>query len=620
MNLDFIIDIAMILVIVVWLVGFLIVFLRDNEKDGDTVAEFTYEFLCKRVKERVDELVGTNMMGMGLSKEELYNQEQQQQTISSWMRCCCSGDSGAREALKELVRTILITDCKINEEHILITIPFNHGKKMTARQLFEAMLYKLDGGKGEGLAKLCEQFGWGYPDEEDGYSITERMVRKAWSELRLKLNYADQLNVLTQMVYSDVYGLRVIDSLNEQVHSVEELQLGLCGLPEKAYHYKDELIGVSVEEKAEYSKDSVNTVLKGNCIRLPFLSFETDDEMERVIRNLIKNSGAGELTAKDPEKVIDTVDGRRISVARPPVADGYVGFVRKFDAIVGADLAYWCSGMKNSETVVEMLTWLMKAKQSLAITGDMGAGKTTVVRGLLAKADVELAIRTIESESFEVNVRRFLKGRNSLALRVAPETPEDRVLAFVRKTSGQIFCVGEITSPSMANLTLNLSKIAQQIILSAHYVTTDDMMAAFTGAKLSIGGYTSEKLAEMDVVRSLRFDVHVAKKNGVRYIQYINEIVPMFDLEARYDSEEITSDNVNLKVASGIREVRKQMGRMKTYAVRPIMEYHFESGALRILNKPSEETYKMAKQEFSSERYDSFVEFFNSVSPEGQGD
>ena len=497
MNVNMMVDIAMITLIVIVFIIFCIIILRSNVKEEDAVIKYSYQSLCDKVRQHANDIMGANLMGMGLSSKELHNQEQQQMMLSKSTRKCCSGDAGAREATKSFVQTILTQELQINAQTILYAIPFDSVKQMSARQIFESLIYKLDENKDVGFSKLCEKYGWGKPDPEDGYNITERMVRNAWSDLRPRLSFADQINILVQMVYSDVFGLRCVDTLNQQKGSVEEIQIGLCGLSEKAYNYKDELLGAVSEDgiKPEYSKDSVHIMVRGNCIRLPFLSFGTDDELQRVVRNLIKNTGAGELTIKTPKKIVDTVDGRRISAAIPPVADAWVAFVRKFDAICDTDVFYWCADMASGDVVAKLLLLLASGGISIAINGDMGAGKTTIFRALLKV--VNGAIRVVESESFELNVRRFL-GTNSLALRVTEENPEDEVLAFIRKTSGQVMCVGELTSPAMANLTMNLSKISKQLFFSSHYISSEAMIAALTGARLSEGGYTSEKLAEME--------------------------------------------------------------------------------------------------------------------------
>lgn len=620
-NVDVMVDIVMILIIIIAFVIACFVILRRQVKEENENIKFSYQALCADTQNRINEIVGISMEGMGLSKQELYNQEQQRLTVSGYIRTCNSGDAGAREAMKELIRTYLTRDRGVDENTILYAIPFDSLKSMTARQMFEAMIYKLDEGRDIGFARICERFHWDMPDTEEGFTITEKRVRKAWEKLHLKLSYTDWLNVLVQMLYADRYGLGVIDTLNQQLSSIEEIQIGLCGLSEMAYHYKDEILGTTSDDriKLEYSKDSIHILVRANCIRLAFLSFGTDDELQRVIRNLIKNSDAGELTVNNPKIVTDTVDGRRISVSRPPFSDAWIGFVRKFDAIRETDIYSWCAGMENGEKVADIVSMLAKTGRNIALTGETYAGKTTVFRACLLALNPDLAIRTIESESFEVNARRFLQGRNTAAFRVTDHTPEEMVLAFVRKTSGQVMGIGEVNSARMANHTLDVAKFATQLLFSAHYVKTEDMIAAFVAAKLCVGGYTNEKLAEMDVVRALHFDVHLAKKNGVRYVEWINEIIPDFDFEAKYDTEEISYGNAELKVASGLREVRKQLGEIKTYTIRPIMEYDLERQELLLHNKPSEESYKRAKQQMTEEQYKAFVDFFESHFPASGG-
>ena len=605
-----------LLIVVIFVIACKIIFGKGSKEESEKI-KFSYQSLCDNTKKQINDIVGTSVAGMGLSKKEAYNQEQQQIAISSYIRTCCSGDSGSREAMKELIRSILIWNLGVNEKTILYAIPFNATHRMTARQMFESMLYKLDEkNRDSGFKHLCDEYNWGSPhDYEDylEYDITDENVRAVWIDLGLKLNYADQLNVLVQMIYSDCFGLGVIDTLNQQVGSIEEIQIGLCGLPEKAYHYRDEIMGVEDENKqtSDYSKDSVHVLVKGSCIRLKFLSFETDDELQRVIRNLIKNSGAGELTVINPEIVIETIDGRRISTSRPPISDSWVGFIRKFDAIQVTDVNNWCKDMGDcGEVVANTVSQMVKGGFNIGVTGEMSAGKTTFTRGLLLETRYNQSIRIVESESLELNARRFLHGRNAMALRVTDTTPEEDVLAFIRKTSGQVFVVGEVNSAAMANLATNLAKISQQLIFSAHYITTEDMIADFTNAKLCVGGYSNEKMAEMDSVRALRFDIHLAKHNGIRYVQRINEIIPYFDHSAEYDTEEISGDNAEVKVASGLREVRKQLGKMNSYKIRPIMEYDAEEKKLTLLNKPSEMSYREAKSYMTKKQYDEFVEFF----------
>ena len=588
-----------------------LLFRKENKSEEERIKKFSYDALRSDVRKYINGMISANMVGMGLSKKTLKNQEQQRIAVSGYVRNCCD-DEGAREALKELIRNYLSRERGVNESTINYAIPFHNSKAMSARQMMETMLYHLGEGKDLGFEKLYVNYGWEEYAKSDECEIDEETVRRTWAMLSPSLSFIECLNVLVQMIYADEFGKGVIDILAQQKESVEEVQFGLCGLPAKTYCYKDEVLGAEENgRRAEYSKDSIYTLVRGNILRLKFLSFETDDELQRVQNNLIKNSGAGELTVNNPLISIETPSGERISVSRPPATDAKTGFIRKFDAIRDTDMVRWCSSMKDGDLAAELVKQLTRAGMHITVTGEMTSGKTTVVRAMFKEIKKGLTIRTVESESLELNLRRFLKGRNVLALRVTDSTPEEDILAFIRKTSGQVFCVGEITSAPMANLYTNLVKISQQLLASAHYVETEDMISDMVNAKLSIGGYTNERLAEMDVVRALQFDVHVAKRNGVRYIQRINEIVPDFDMESRFSDEEISDENALLSVASGVRELRQQAGKMRTYKIRPILEYSLEEEKMILHNKPSEGSYKKAKEYMTSEQFEQFVEIFD---------
>ncbi len=613
---DILLNVALIAGVTLAFIAAIIFLLGKGKEAEEKNVKFNYRVLCVDVQKMINEHVSANVMGLGLTAQAVKNQEKQRLAISSYVRTCCS-DTGSREALKGIIRSYLSGERGVDERNILLAIPFDNPSQMTARQMAEALIYKFDEGKDIGFLKLFKDYGWGatriIDGVEDIYEVTEQNVRDTWNQVCPEFSYAERLNILTQMIYSDCFGLGIADIYNQQKGSVEEYQIGLCGLPGANYRYQDEVLALESSGRvaAEYSKDSFHIVIRGNAVRLSFLTFGTDDELQRVLRNLLKDTNAGELTVADPKKVIDAVDGRRISVSRPPASDAWVGFVRKFDTIDKITVKDWCAAMKDGDIAGEAVTHIVRSGADIGITGEMASGKTTLTRGGLMEIRPELAIRVIEDGSLEINGRKFLPGRNILALRVTPSTPETDVLAFVRKTTGQVFVVGEVTGLPMANLTMNLSKISQQTIFSAHYTTTEEMVADFTNAKLCIGGYTNEKLAEMDAVRALQFDVHAAKKRGIRYIQRINEIIPRFDFESEFASDSVTSDNARVALAEGVREVRKQLGKIRAYEIRPILEYNLDEEKLIFHNKPSERCYEKAKWYMASEQYEEFVRFFD---------
>lgn len=523
----------------------------------------------------------SHMLDMKLNEELRRNQEEHRRVISTSIRTCCSGNYGAKETVKEIIKEYLLEELFIDEKSICSLVAFDAPTRMTAWEMMETMIYcmnKKEEDKGFGL--LCEMYQWGKSE----YFIGEKMVQKAYQTMQLKLTFMDQLTIVSQLIFAKTVGLGVIDTLNQQKGYIEEIQLGMNGRAEQRYDYKEEL---NSRNKSDFfSRDGVHILVKGNTIWLQYLSFGTEEELQRVLRNLIKDSSAGELTKNRPMIVADTIDGRRVSVSRPPMTDAWVGLIRKFDTLEVVSLEKLYQNVPEATILVGLLRQLIKSGRNIAITGEMASGKTTLFRACLAETRKDFNIRVIEVDSFELNVRGFLPRANSMTMRVTERTPADEVLAFARKTTGQIFAVGEINSASVATMAMDLSKIASQLFFSAHYVTTEHMIADFVNAKLCVGGYSEESLAEMDVVRCLGFDIHLKARQGKRYVQYINEIIPVTE--------------------------RKE-GNSKTYQVRQLYYYDEEKEQGVLVSKPSKLSYEKAKQGLLKEEYEEFCSFFNRI-------
>lgn len=608
---------ANVLIIIITIVAVIaimyFIFTRESDEEIED-SKYSYEILKKDVKDMVNNYIGISVNGLGLTKQAVHNQEEQRRNVARCVRNCCGGNAGAREVVKDIIRNYLTRDRDFNEKNICRVIPFDRPKDVSARALAECMILHFDNGEDKGFKHLLDEYSLCTPKKDENgdlyYDITEEDIRGTYSLCAIRPSFREQLDVLVQMLYEDLFGLGVVDVLNQQKGSIEEIQIGLTGIQQKVYDYKQGLVGTKDRKRICYSKDAVHIVLKGEIIRLSYLSFGTEDEKQRVIRNLIKGSEAGELTVKNPFIVVDTMDGRRVSVARPPMTDAWLGLVRKFDSITVSSLDEMYNDVKDGDIVTGTIKHLVRAGFPIAFTGEMAGGKTTLFRGAVKETAPHLCIRVIEAGSFELDTRQFLPGRNTMSMRVTDWTTEDDVLAFARKTTGNCFAIGEVNSLKMAVLTMAVSKISLQTLFSAHYTTTEEMVADFTNANLCKGGYTSEKFAEMDAVRALGFDIHIRKTEGKRYIQYINEIVPEFDTEKGFSKTDITEDNAAMRTAEAVREVRKQMGTLQTYSVRKILEYDEEKQCYRFCNQPSEYRMKLAKDFMSKERYTEMEDFF----------
>lgn len=513
-----------------------------------------------------------------LEEHDYVKWEEHRRMISDCIRNCSVGNYGAKENVLELIEVFLTDELSLDRKQVLQIIPFDEPEKMSSWQQLESLIFYLNKEKENGGYEcLCERFGW----NRNGFVITKKVLESAYYSLQPQFSFEEEKIILAGLLYATIVGLGVIDTLNQQSGYIEEIQIGMSGKSGQQYNYKEVLFEGTTEERN--NKYSVHIMAGGQTIRLEAVSLETEEELQRVLRNLVKGAGGGELTQKNPMLVVDTRDGRRIAVSRPPMTDAWIGLIRKFDTVqdvVLEKLYEECPGI-----LPKLLRHLVRSGRNIAITGEMASGKTTLFRACLAETKKDRNLRIIEADSFELNVRGFMPTANSVTMRVTEQTPAKEVLAFARKTTGQIFAIGEINSATVAGMTMDLSKIASQLLFSAHYISTEHMISDFVNAKLCDGGYAEEELAEAEVVRCLGFDVHLCVKQGKRYVQYINEVIP------------------------GTKEEKREG---QYYKIRPIYRYDEEKEQGVLLNTPGEISYERAKQWLGWEEYMEFVRFFEN--------
>ena len=553
-------------------------FCRQRKRQEQLKTVSTYQELKDRVQELLYAYTEKSVEDVDLENEVYKNQEEYRRVVSKCIRNCCSGNFGDRDTVLELLYSFLSKDLLESRSLLLHLISFHEPENLSPRQQLESLIYYYDKEKANsGFRILCERFGW----MESGFVLSGQEIEKAYQKINPLFSEEDEKKILARLLFADTVGLGVIDTLNRQEGYIEEIQIGMSGRTEHQYNYNVD--GFRQKKEEDFSRDGVHVMANGQIIRIKALSFGTEEELQRVLRNLVKGTGNGELTKNHPMMVVDTPDGRRISVSRPPVTDTWVGLIRKFDTIGEFRLEKLFQGNPEAELISKLIKQLVYSGRNIAITGEMASGKTTLFRACLAETKSERNIRVIEADSFELNVRQILPEINSVTMRVTEQTPAEEILAFARKTTGQIFAIGEINSASMAAMAMDLSKIASQLLFSAHYITTEYMIADFVNAKLGVGGYSEERLAELDVIRCLGFDIHLCVKQGKRYVQWINEVVP---------------------------KIRGKNQKQDAYEIRNIYQYDEERGKGVILNPPSEISYERAKQLLGKDEYLEFIEFF----------
>ncbi len=427
------------------------------------------------------------------------------------LRNCCSGQIGARMTIKTTIASFL------REREIDSGEAMNYLNPEDAYVLF-TFLYKYFE---ERYGQTTFRYLWDTFFREEAVKSGEiscENVKKAYSVFPDIKKVSGE--VLNELLYQRAAGLGAVDFLNWEKDSVEEIQLGLSGKAKEHYDFSEELEKKTGKISTEYSHDSVHIIIEGKLIKLSFISFKQDSELVRILRNLIRNTVSGELSATNPMVVTDTQDGRRISVCRPPVTDTWVGLVRKFDTVKFTTI----DQLIEDEKLRSLLKSIAGKGKSIAVTGEMASGKTTLLRAILMEIGAQKSIRVIEAESFELNVREYMPAANSLTLRISKEQGMDEVIAFSKKTTGQVYAIGEVNSPAMAAVVISVSRIAGQVLFTAHYKRTEDMVSDFTGAQMMREGYSDENAARKEAEKALGVDIHLINVNGKRSIEYINEV------------------------------------------------------------------------------------------------
>lgn len=520
-------DIVLLLLLLVSAVVML-VFMVAGKKESGPQEENCYDpaILAQKVKAIINEIINQDIAALNLTEKESKKREEQRKILKNAMRCCAYGGCGEKEYLKDYIRDVLQRRLGINEETIDQSIPFDKPAQLSAREMFDIMM--LQKSKQEyktAFLRLAEEHAWFLPKEdEEGrhYIITKQDVRMAYFRKRPHLSYADKLAVLTYRIYS-YFGHGVIDMLRD--NSIDGIAGGQSGLAAESYDYRELLQGRGDNAAKRYAYDSVWVQAKGIWLHLDFLSFGTEQELERVARALIKYDAPYELTRNRPKIFTDMKDGSRVTAMRPPLSETWTFFVRKFEsAPQGLENSY---RGKGAEQMIEYLKLLVKGSAHIAVTGAMGSGKTTLLKELIRYINPTYNIRTSET-MFELNVRKILPDRNIVPFRETDSVSMEELIDGLKKTDANCILLGEVSTEQLAYLSTQLAKITEQQLLTCHPTSTEGLISYFRQALMNRGSFADERLAQEEVVRSINIDVHTCKdtETGERYIEYINEILP----------------------------------------------------------------------------------------------
>ena len=445
MNIVNILLILMVLIIFGILIYYMIKKNKNAEAEEQVVDEKSYilDSMLDFIKQRLDEITKVNLYDIGLSEEELKRRKAKKYELRKALKGCTYGDVNDKKYVKELIYDLLYKEYGVNEINISKAIPFDVPSLLTAQDKFDILLhmYKKDFGY-EALTQMIKKYNLAVLKYVEGeskpsYVITEEEINQIYEQENFKLDFADKLNIVTQRIYQFYKGYSSIDEIRDM--NIDGVSGGVSGLPESFLSQVAQTDGDYLEQISEHKVpracDSIWIFFQGKSIRLAFLSFGKESELKRVCQNIYKYNNPGQLSDTNGYKINEMKDGSRVVVVRPSMSETWAFFVRKFD-VKRATLEQIIT-VDGKEEAINLLKFLVKGARILALTGEQGCGKTTMLMAMIENIYETMNLRITET-AFELHLRKIYPTRNILSMRETETISGQECLDVQKKTDGSV--------------------------------------------------------------------------------------------------------------------------------------------------------------------------------------
>jgi len=557
---------------------------EEDEEDNP----FTEEHMVAGVSKVFAMQLKQNLKEMNLSRKELELLNKNKASLRFSLKEAAYGNRGAKNFIKDYIRDIIRTNKEfgINEQTVNNVIPFNDPIKLKTKDKFEIVLYLYNKeNKENGFTMMIDDYKINQPHyskEGEYFEITDEDVDRIYKDMMQSviLTYEDKLEILSQRIFEQYKGFGAVDMLFDSV--IDEIDCGVSGIPKDSYDIR----GIMKNMKnMEYSYESIWIVYHGVNIKMSCMSLGSQNELVRVCQNIYKFNAPESLSRRNGAVVSTMKDGSRILVVRPPFADSWAFFARKFDSTpsIAPEALFNDEG---SWQVILALKWIVMTQCNFLITGDQGCGKTTTLKSILRFIPRYLTLR-IQEKAFEMNLRYVYPERSIVTFQETATISMQEGLNYQKKSNGSVNVFGEIASAEASGEYLQTCRVASlQGIGTHHGKTVRDVIRAF-----AIDGETEETVSQ-----TINFDVHMNNAAGHRYCQRITEIIPIRD--RRYPSEITPGMNVEEDLKIDTIEYQKRMTDRQVFKENDIVVY--DHGKYVFKNMFSEEMMEIMRRKLSS--------------------
>lgn len=322
---------------------------------------------------------------------------------------------------------------------------------------------------------------------------------------------------------------------------------------------------------------SVWLYFNGKYIHLRFLTFQTEEELRRVVQLLIRYNNPGPLTEKRGYLVNTMYDKSRVLAMRPPASEYWAVFVRKFtlsDSSLTAliDKPY----VNQAHLAIHLVQYLMMGQVTCGFTGRQGAGKTTMMTAAVKYIDPRYTLRVLEMAP-EMYLRELYPERNILSVQETEYVSATELQDALKKSDASVSIVGEVATDAIAARMIQMGQVASIFTIFSHHANlAEQLVYAIRNSLVNAGGFSGSMLtAEQQVIDVIRVDIHLNyTTDGRRYIERISEIVK---LEESVPYPEYDQDNPVHSMNEITKEYYTRRTDRKSFTTRDILRFNLQT-------------------------------------------
>ena len=305
-------------------------------------------------------------------------------------------------------------------------------------------------------------------------------------------------------------------------------------------------------------------VEKAGKLELTTLSFKDNIHLMQIIERIVSRVGR-RVDESSPMVDARLTDGSRVNAIIPPLAiDGPCLSIRRFgrDPVTARQMI---ENQTLTESMLELLSSMVKGRLNILVSGGTGAGKTTLLNVLSGYIPNSDRIVTIE-DAAELQ----LKQEHVVGLETRPPNSEGKGLLWIRPLDSATLrmrpdriVVGEVRGEEAFDMLQAMNTGHEGSLTTVHANSPRDAMARVENMVSMANLNIPERAVRHQIASAVHAVVQIARlSDGTRKVITVSEITGM-------DTESIAMQDIFTFDRTGIDENGKVRGMFRATGIRP---------------------------------------------------